>query len=85
MTLDQGRIEAQELIKNAQTWVYDVNGQSSTLCAVTRTTHNVSCITKVYTTPMFRRIGYAETLVRHVTRGYAAIYLASGIKWLTAV
>ncbi|KAF9650542.1 hypothetical protein BDM02DRAFT_3092896 [Thelephora ganbajun] len=69
MTLDQGRIEAQELIKNAQAWIYDVDGQCSTICTVTRTTHKVSCITKVYTTPKFRRMGCAEHLVRHVTRG----------------
>jgi len=69
MTLDQGRVEAHELIKNAQIWVYDVNGQCSSICAVTRTTYNVSCITKVYTTPKFRRVGCAEHLVRHVTRG----------------
>lgn len=69
MTLDQGRMEAEELIKNAQVWVYDVNGQCATICAVTRTTYKVSSITKVYTTPRFRRMGYAEHLVRHVTRG----------------
>jgi len=80
MTLDQGRIEAQELIKNAQVWVYDVNGECSTICAVTRTTYNISCITKVYTTPRFRRMRCAENLVRHVTRGYAAVHLDSGIK-----
>ena len=85
MTLDQGRIEAQELIKKAQVWVYDVNGQCSTVCAVTRSTYNVSCITKVYTTPNFRRMGCAESLVRHVTRGYAVFHLGSGIKRLTSV
>lgn len=69
MTLDQGRVEAEELIKNAQIWVYDVNGQSATICAVTRSTYNVSCITKVYTTPKFRRMGCAEHLVRYVTKG----------------
>ena len=84
MTLDQGRIEAQELIKNAQIWVYDVNSQCSTVCAVTRTTYNVSCVTKVYTTPKFRKMGCAEHLVRHVTRGYATALLAPGIRWLTA-
>ena len=75
MTLDQGRTEAEELIKNAQIWVYDVNGQCATICAVTRTTYNISCITKVYTTPDFRRMGCAEHLVRHVTKRYAEICL----------
>lgn len=79
MTLDQGRIEAEELIQNAQLWVYDVNGKCATLCAVTRTSYNISCITKVYTTPKFRRMGCAEHLVRHVTRGYAEVCLLRDI------
>ena len=69
MTLEQGEVEATELIQNAQIWVHDINGQCTSICAVTRTTYEVSCITKVYTTPDFRRMGYAERLVRHVTRG----------------
>jgi predicted GNAT family acetyltransferase len=73
MTLDQGRTEAQELIQNAQMWAYVVNGQCATICAVTRSTYKVSCVTKVYTTPNFRRMGCAEHLVRHVTRGYAIV------------
>lgn len=80
MTLDQGRIEAEELIKNAQTWVYDINGHCATICAVTRTTYEVASITKVYTTPRFRRMGCAEHLVRHVTRGYAVVCLVSGFR-----
>ena len=78
MTLDQGRTEAEELIRNSQIWVYDVNGICATICAVTRTTYNVSSITKVYTTPKFRKMGGAEHLVRHVTRGYVG-FLCLGI------
>jgi predicted GNAT family acetyltransferase len=76
MTLDQGWTEAEQLIRDAQLWVYDVNGQCATVCAVTRTTYKVSCITKVYTTPKFRKMGCAEHLVRHVTRGYAEVSLS---------
>lgn len=83
MTLDQGRVEAEELVKNAQVSVYDVNGQCAAVCAVTRTTYRVSCITKVYTTPKFRKMGCAERLVRHVTRGYAKGCLYWDIGWLT--
>ena len=40
----------------------------TSICAVTRNTQNVSAITKVYTTPKWRRRGFAEHLVRNVTR-----------------
>lgn len=48
-------------------WVYDAAGDITTLCAVTRNSHRVSAITKVYTTPRWRRQGCAEFLVREVT------------------
>jgi len=68
LTLERGRIEARELIENGQVWVYNVNDKCSTICAVARTTFQVSAITKVYTTPKFRKMGCAESLVRYVTR-----------------
>ncbi|KAG8824607.1 hypothetical protein FRC19_001393 [Serendipita sp. 401] len=40
----------------------------TTLVAVTRSTPTVSAITKVYTTNRYRRRGYADRLVAHVTR-----------------
>ncbi|EKM61670.1 uncharacterized protein PHACADRAFT_248416 [Phanerochaete carnosa HHB-10118-sp] len=67
LPLDRARIEARELISKGQIWVYDANGALTTICAVTRNTHRVSAITKVYTTPRWRRRGCAEFLVRFVT------------------
>jgi ribosomal protein S18 acetylase RimI-like enzyme len=68
LTLQRGRIEARELIENGQVWVYNVNDGCSTICAVARSTPQVSTITKVYTTPKFRKMGCAECLIRYVTR-----------------
>ncbi|KAI0348295.1 hypothetical protein BDW22DRAFT_72055 [Trametopsis cervina] len=67
LSLDRAAIEARELITKGQLWVYDLSGAITTICAVTRNTHNVSAITKVYTTPRWRRRGCAEFLVRYVT------------------
>ncbi|THH31962.1 hypothetical protein EUX98_g2216 [Antrodiella citrinella] len=67
LAIDRARIEARELISKRQIWVYDAEGDISTICAVTRSTHRVSAITKVYTTPRWRRRGCAEFLVREVT------------------
>lgn len=67
LTLDRARVEARELVAKRQLWVYELNGAITTICAVTRNTHRVSAITKVYTTPKWRRRGCAELLVRHVT------------------
>lgn len=68
LTLERARIEARELIAKGLIWVYEVEGECTTICAVTRSSQNVSAITKVYTTPKWRRRGYAEHLVRDVTR-----------------
>ena len=67
LTLDRARLEAQELISKRQIWVYDAEGDITTICAVTRNSHRVSAVTKVYTTPRWRRKGCAELLVRDVT------------------
>ncbi|EMD32641.1 hypothetical protein CERSUDRAFT_87950 [Gelatoporia subvermispora B] len=67
LEIDAARVEARELISKGQIWVYDANGDITTICAVTRDTHRVSAITKVYTTPRFRRQRCAEFLVRSVT------------------
>ena len=67
MSIDRAKIEAKELIAKGQLWVYAVGGEVTTICAVTRNTHRVSAITKVYTTPKWRRRGCAEFLVRYVT------------------
>ncbi|KAH8099836.1 hypothetical protein BXZ70DRAFT_221561 [Cristinia sonorae] len=67
LSIERALIEARELITKRQIWVYDAEGDISTICAVTRNTHRVSAITKVYTTPRWRRRGCAEFLVREVT------------------
>ncbi|OBZ79109.1 hypothetical protein A0H81_01524 [Grifola frondosa] len=67
LSIERARIEARELIAKGLLWVYDAHGDISTICAVTRNTHRVSAITKVYTTPRWRRRGCAEYLVREVT------------------
>lgn len=48
-------------------WVYDASGDITTICAATRNSPRVAAITKVYTTPRWRRRGCAELLVRAVT------------------
>ena len=53
---------------NGLIWIYESEGEVTSICAVTRNTQNVSAITKVYTTPKWRRRGFAEHLVRNVTR-----------------
>ncbi|KAI0778710.1 hypothetical protein BD413DRAFT_609283 [Trametes elegans] len=67
LTIDRARVEAHELIAKGLVWVYDAAGDITTICAVTRNSHRVSAITKVYTTPRWRRRGCAEYLVREVT------------------
>ncbi|KAI0639937.1 hypothetical protein C8Q77DRAFT_1152863 [Trametes polyzona] len=67
LSIERARIEARELISKGLLWVYDAAGDITTICAVTRNSHRVSAITKVYTTPRWRRNGCAEYLVREVT------------------
>lgn len=67
LSIENARIEARELITKGQIWVYDANGVITTICAVTRNSQRVSAITKVYTTPAWRRRRCAEFLVRDVT------------------
>ncbi|KAI0673663.1 hypothetical protein C8Q78DRAFT_968553 [Trametes maxima] len=67
LSIERARIEARELIAHGLVWVYDAAGDITTICAVTRNSHHVSAITKVYTTPRWRRRGCAEYLVREVT------------------
>ncbi|KZV76935.1 hypothetical protein PENSPDRAFT_673129 [Peniophora sp. CONT] len=79
--------EARYLIKGGLVWVLEVHrpGQPSdlaSLVAVTRTSSNVSGITKVYTNPRWRKRGCAERLVRHVcqqllaTKAAVVLYVA---------
>ncbi|KAH9858327.1 hypothetical protein C2E23DRAFT_177067 [Lenzites betulinus] len=67
LSIERARVEARELISKGLLWVYDAAGDITTICAVTRNSHRVSAITKVYTTPRWRRRGCAEYLVREVT------------------
>ncbi|KAI0003751.1 hypothetical protein BJV74DRAFT_811524 [Russula compacta] len=68
LEIDAAMVEARELISNGLIWIYESEGEVTSICAVTRNTQNVSAITKVYTTPKWRRRGFAEHLVRNVTR-----------------
>lgn len=67
--------EARALLGRRQAWVLAAHTPNSrshlaSIVAVTRNTENVATITKVYTLPEHRGHGYAETLVRHVTKEY---------------
>ncbi|KAI0294932.1 hypothetical protein BC826DRAFT_1091494 [Russula brevipes] len=68
LEIDAATVEARELISSGLIWIYESEGEVTSMCAVTRSTQNVSAITKVYTTPKWRRRGFAEYLVRNVTR-----------------
>ncbi|KAJ6483889.1 hypothetical protein DFH09DRAFT_1340160 [Mycena vulgaris] len=65
----QALVEATELINKGQLWVCATTvGEIASICAVTRTSLHVSGITKVYTTPKWRRRGFAQELVQAVTQ-----------------
>ncbi|EGN97165.1 hypothetical protein SERLA73DRAFT_161345 [Serpula lacrymans var. lacrymans S7.3] len=68
LTIDRAKVEACEMISKGQIWVYEASNDIAAICAVTRSSVDVSAITKVYTTPKWRRRGFAEHLVRYVTR-----------------
>ncbi|KAI0308275.1 hypothetical protein B0F90DRAFT_1807500 [Multifurca ochricompacta] len=68
LEIDAATIEGRELISKGLIWIYESDGEVTSICAVTRSTQNVSAITKVYTTPKWRRRGFAEHLVRNVTK-----------------
>ncbi|PIL31464.1 hypothetical protein GSI_06166 [Ganoderma sinense ZZ0214-1] len=67
LSIERARIEARELVSKGLAWVYDASGDITTICAATRNSPHVAAITKVYTTPRWRRRGCAELLVRAVT------------------
>ncbi|KAJ7675336.1 hypothetical protein B0H17DRAFT_133184 [Mycena rosella] len=65
----QAITEAEELIRKGQLWVSEtIVGEIASICAVTRSSLHVSGITKVYTTPNWRRKGFAQKLVQEVTQ-----------------
>ncbi|KAJ7293057.1 hypothetical protein C8J57DRAFT_15008 [Mycena rebaudengoi] len=69
LSISDATIEAQQLIHRGQLWVYETTtGEIASICAVARTSWHVSAITKVYTTPKWRRNGFGQDLVREVTR-----------------
>ncbi|KAJ8702142.1 hypothetical protein PTI98_000885 [Pleurotus ostreatus] len=66
---EDSRLEAQELIKAQQVWVYEASsGVIACICAAARHSHHASVISKVYTSKAFRSKGFAERLVRHVVQ-----------------
>ncbi|KAJ7751207.1 hypothetical protein DFH07DRAFT_1032649 [Mycena maculata] len=60
-------LEAQALIEKGQLWVVEKEKEIASICAVTRTSLRVSAITKVFTTPKWRRHGFAQDVVYEVT------------------
>lgn len=70
MTLEEAVREARDLISKGQVWLYEAAAEIATICVVGRSSPAVSAITKVYTTSKWRRHGFAEALVRYVTRMY---------------
>jgi len=71
LTQEQARIEAYKMIKLNQLWVYCVPTSPTTsavtcIVAATRSSSTVAAITKVFTSPSWRRRGYAERLAAHV-------------------
>ena len=71
LTQERARIEAYKMIKLNQLWIYRVPTSPTTsavtcMVAVTRTSSTVAAITKVFTSPSWRRRGYAEMLAAHV-------------------
>lgn len=68
MIIDRARIEAEEMILQHRVWVYEVMGEITSICAIGRDSPKVAAIIKVYTTAAWRRNGFAEHLLRHVTR-----------------
>lgn len=75
LTAQRATQEAQYMIDHKLVSVYVIDGQITTIVAVTRRTENVAGMTKVYTTPRFRGRGCAEKLVAHVCQRQ----LASGV------
>ncbi|KAG5219882.1 Acetyltransferase (GNAT) domain [Salix suchowensis] len=66
---EDSRLEAQELIRAQQVWVYEASsGVIACICAAARHSQRASVISKVYTSKAFRRKGFAERLVRHVVQ-----------------
>lgn len=59
--------EAQYMVSHGLVSVYTIDGQVTTIVAVTRRSESVAGMTKVYTTPKFRGRGCAEKLVAFVT------------------
>jgi len=76
LTTTRALQEAQYVITHGLVSVYTIDGQITTIVAVTRKSEAVAGMTKVYTTPTFRGRGCAEKLVAHVCEQQ----LASGVE-----
>ncbi|KAJ7170152.1 acyl-CoA N-acyltransferase [Mycena filopes] len=61
--------EARDLINKRQLWVYETaTGEVATICAVSRSSLYAAAITKMYTTPTWRRKGMAQALLQEVVQ-----------------
>jgi len=56
------------MISQHGVWVYEAMGKIASICAVGRDSQKVAAITKVHTTSAWRKNGFAEHLLRHVTK-----------------
>ncbi|KAL0951637.1 hypothetical protein HGRIS_008317 [Hohenbuehelia grisea] len=68
LSRDDAKVEAMQLIERQQIWVYEVDKTVAAICAAAREGHNATVISKVFTKEELRNQGYAERLVRQVTR-----------------
>jgi predicted GNAT family acetyltransferase len=64
------------MIYGHKVWVYEAVGEIASICALGRDTPKVVAITKVFTTSRWRRHGFAEHLVRHVTQWCELKYIS---------
>ncbi|KAJ7040337.1 acyl-CoA N-acyltransferase [Mycena alexandri] len=68
LSVAQGAEEARDLINKGLLWLTVIGGEVATICAVSRSSLHVSAITKVYTTPKWRRKGLAQALLKEVVQ-----------------
>ncbi|KAJ3576491.1 hypothetical protein NP233_g391 [Leucocoprinus birnbaumii] len=97
LTRDGALREARYLVHNQQVWVHRITRRGTTessiasIVACSRNSQNNATITKVYTSPDWRRLGCAERLVRRVcedllqTKTTVSLFVAHDNPGATAV
>lgn len=71
--------EANYLVKHRRVWVHiakrpGASDEIASICAVTRESDTVSSITKVYTSPNWRKMGCARRLVSFVCETWVNVF-----------